>query len=111
MAHGLSCSVACGISPDQGSNPCPLHCTREVQGQIILSSGFILNLIFNKFMKTLGNFFVSDGAQDSIYSKQCKLLYMESTDNKVLLYSTENYIQYPVINHNRKEYEKECIYL
>ena len=23
--HGLSCSVACGIFPDQGSNPCPLH--------------------------------------------------------------------------------------
>ena len=23
--HRLSCSVACGISPDQGSNPCPLH--------------------------------------------------------------------------------------
>ena len=28
--------------------------------------------------------------------------------NKVLLYSTGNYIQYPVINHNGKEYEKEC---
>ena len=27
--------------------------------------------------------------------------------NKVLLYSTGNYIQYFVINHNRKEYEKE----
>ena len=25
MAHGLSCSVACGIFLDQGSNPCPLH--------------------------------------------------------------------------------------
>ena len=25
MAHELSCSVACGIFPDQGSNPCPLH--------------------------------------------------------------------------------------
>ena len=24
-AHGPSCSVACGIFPDQGSNPCPLH--------------------------------------------------------------------------------------
>ena len=27
--------------------------------------------------------------------------------NKALLYSTGNYIQYPVINHNGKEYEKE----
>ena len=25
VAHELSCSVACGIFPDQGSNPCPLH--------------------------------------------------------------------------------------
>ena len=23
--HGLSCSAACGVFPDQGSNPCPLH--------------------------------------------------------------------------------------
>ena len=28
--------------------------------------------------------------------------------NKVLLYSTGNYIQYPVINHNGKEFEKKC---
>ena len=25
VAHGFSCSTACGIFPDQGSNPCPLH--------------------------------------------------------------------------------------
>ena len=25
MAHGLSCSAACGIFPDQGLNPCLLH--------------------------------------------------------------------------------------
>ena len=31
-------------------------------------------------------------------------------NNKVLLYSTGNYIQYPVINHNGNEYKKECIY-
>ena len=29
--------------------------------------------------------------------------------NKVLLYSTGNYIQYPVVNNNGKEYKKECI--
>ena len=33
-----------------------------------------------------------------------KLLHMEWINNKVLLYSTESYIQYPVINHNGKEY-------
>ena len=25
VAHGLSCPEACGIFPDQGSNPCLLH--------------------------------------------------------------------------------------
>ena len=25
VARGLTCSVACGIFPDQGSNPCLLH--------------------------------------------------------------------------------------
>ena len=25
MGHGLSCSEACGVFTDQGSNPCPLH--------------------------------------------------------------------------------------
>ena len=34
-----------------------------------------------------------------------KLLYIEWINNKVLLYSTEIYIQYHVINHNGKEYE------
>ena len=40
-----------------------------------------------------------------------KLLYIKYIKNKVLLYSTGNYIQYPVINHNGKEYEKEYIYI
>ena len=35
-----------------------------------------------------------------------KLLYTGWINNKVLLCSTGNYILYPVIEHNRKEYEK-----
>ena len=31
VAHGPSCSVACGIFPDQGSNPCPLHWEADSQ--------------------------------------------------------------------------------
>ena len=27
--HGLSCSLACGIFPDQGSNPCLLHWQKD----------------------------------------------------------------------------------
>ena len=30
-AHGLSCSAACGIFPDQGLNPCPLHWKADSQ--------------------------------------------------------------------------------
>ena len=40
---------------------------------------------------------------------QCKLLYI-GWINKVLLYSTGNYIQYPMINHNGKNILK-CIYM
>ena len=44
-AHGISCSVACGIFPDQSSNPCPLHwqailnhcTTREVPHCVVLT--------------------------------------------------------------------------
>ena len=42
---------------------------------------------------------------------RCKLLHKEWINNKVLLYSTGNYVQYPVISHNGKEYEKEYIYV
>ena len=31
VAHGPSCTVACGIFPDQGSNPCPLHWQADSQ--------------------------------------------------------------------------------
>ena len=37
-------------------------------------------------------------------NSRSKLLYREWINNNVLLYSTGNYIQYPVINHNAKEY-------
>ena len=38
---------------------------------------------------------------------RCQLLHKGCISNKVLLYSTGNYTQYPEINHNGKE----CIYL
>ena len=45
MAHGLSCSTACGIFPDQGSNPCPLHWQAD---------SFFFFLINYLFMAALG---------------------------------------------------------
>ena len=45
---------------------------------------------------------------------RCKLSHTGWINNKVLFYSTGKYIQYPVISHNGKEYEKLhigiCIY-
>ena len=45
-----------------------------------------------------------------------KLLYIGWVNSKVLLYSTGNYIQYPVINCNGKVYQKNvyihvCVYI
>ena len=40
-----------------------------------------------------------------------KLFCIGLINNKVLLYGTGNYTQYPVINYNGKEYEKECMYV
>ena len=38
-------------------------------------------------------------------------IHIDWIKNKVLLYSTEKYIQYLVINHNGKEYVKENMYM
>ena len=54
VAHGPSCSAACGILPDQVSNPCPVHwqadsqplrhegsplCCLEILNKLILEHG------------------------------------------------------------------------
>ena len=41
VAHGPSCSAACGIFPDQGSNPCPLHWQADSQPLCHQESPFI----------------------------------------------------------------------
>ena len=46
--------------------------------------------------------------RDKLISRY-KLLYIKQTNNKVLLYSTGNYVQYLIINYNGKEYEKESV--
>ena len=40
-----------------------------------------------------------------------KLLYTEWVNSKVLLYNTENYVQYPMIYHNGKEYFLKRIHM
>ena len=50
---------------------------------------------------------VEGGTDWKVGVSRCKLVYTGWINNKVPLYSTGNYIQYPVINHHGKEYKKE----
>ena len=52
VAHWLSCSVACGIFPDQGSNPCPLHWQADSQPLHHQGSpqSFLKKNLFNLFL-------------------------------------------------------------
>ena len=50
VAHGPSCSVACGIFPDQGSNPCPLH--RQADSQPLCHQGSTTPPILNCHLLT-----------------------------------------------------------
>ena len=51
------------------------------------------------------------GAMDwKVGISRCNLLYIEWINNKVLLYSTGNYIQYPMINHSgKKKFKNQCV--
>ena len=51
------------------------------------------------------------GINQEFWISRYKLLYIKQINNKVLLYSTGNYIQYLVITYNGKEYEKEYTYV
>jgi len=42
---------------------------------------------------------------------RCKPFHLECIDNKVLLYSTGNYIQSPRIDGDRRYYEKKNVYI
>ena len=58
VAHGPSCSVACGIFPDQGSNPCPLHWQADSQplhGRQILNH-WATREVLNFILRIMRNF-------------------------------------------------------
>ena len=54
---------------------------------------------------------IGGGMEWEVGVSRYKLIYREWINNKVVLYSTGNYTQYPEINHNGKEYKEECIYM
>ena len=49
VARGLSCYAACGIFPDQGSNPCPL--CWQANSQPLRHQGSPLELFFNQLLR------------------------------------------------------------
>ena len=49
VAHGTRCSAACGIFPDQGSNPCPLHWQGDSQPLRHQGSPIPILLVSNLF--------------------------------------------------------------
>ena len=79
--------------------------------------GIIINTVF--FLDVENRFVVikgerrEEGKNWKFEVSRCKLLFSYTgwINNKFLLYSTGNYIQYPVINHDGKEYKKECVYI
>ena len=55
VAHGPSCSVVCGIFPDQGLNPCPLHWQADSQPLRHQGSPLLyINLFIYLFLAALG---------------------------------------------------------
>ena len=55
---------------------------------------------------------VGRGEKRNFEVSRWKLEYREKINNKALLYSTGNHIQYPATNYNGKEYKKNaCMYI
>ena len=64
VAHGPSCSTACGIFPDQGLNLCPLHWQADSQplshqGSPSISFWWFIKLKFLNVMRKSKFYFVS----------------------------------------------------
>ena len=57
VAHGPRCSAACGILPDQGSNPCPLH--RQADSQPLRHQGSPLYLFLITYLSIYLSFYPS----------------------------------------------------
>ena len=70
VAHGPSCSAACGIFPDQGSNPCPLHWQADPQPLRHQRSPRVCLIQKYKLKKCFSNFNVPEYHQRSLLKLQ-----------------------------------------
>ena len=80
VAHGPSCFVACGIFPDQGSNPCPLHWQADSQPLCHQGSPVIslteISSSYLKFFVAIVNRILSVFLSTYFYSIEKLLIFM-----------------------------------
>ena len=83
VAHGPSCSAACGILPDQGSNPCPLHWQADSQplrhqgsplSYFLLLLRLYLSTLLGKVTSSLTNLITSSQQESYSISIWCATL-------------------------------------
>ena len=70
VAHGPSCSTACGIFPDQGLNPCPLHW--QADSQPLRHQGSPVSTVLKK-KKSKEEYFVTceNDMKSKVLSAEC----------------------------------------
>ena len=66
-AHGLSCSAACGIFPDQGLNPCPLHWQVEFFFNYFILFYFIFGCVGSSLLYVGFSLVVARGGYSSLW--------------------------------------------
>ena len=96
MAHGPSRSAACGIFPDQGSNPCPLHWQADSQPlrhQGSPWSFFLANILIWKIFKHTEKL-------NKLYREHTYNCYLDAIINILLclLYNSSIHLSIPVFN-------------
>ena len=74
VMHGPTCSAACGIFPDQGSNPCPLHWQADSQP-----------------LRHQGNPGASFTPESALYQGHVRLLFQQSVKRgQITMYREKN---------------------
>ena len=75
VAHGLSCSAACGILPGQGLNPCPLHW--QADSQPLSHQGSPSPLLFNIVLELLATIIREEKKKGIQIGKQERKLFAD----------------------------------
>ena len=82
VAHGPSCFAACGIFPDQGSNPCPLH--QQADSQPLRHQGSPVTTFFGFGM----SFFYFEHMSSEMFAYVCLILMIVGNGDFFFFFST-----------------------